>query len=171
MEAVERRVLGMKHLLLVAIFLLSFQVHAEIFVCKDDKNKITYQEKPCLNTTLRTLKNIPDAPIEDQILARDRISKANEIYHQQALKAEVERQQSEVRDRELEALAIERRKVELLEKQAADQAAASRWNGGVRWGYWPWPYKPYKYGTHNTRPNRSTGVNSKSNDSAVNKQP
>ena len=166
METVERRVLGMKHLLLVATFLLSFQVHAEIFVCKDDKNKVTYQEKPCLNTTLRTLKNIPDAPIEDQILARDRISKANQIYHQQTLKAEAERQQSEARDRELEAMAIERRKVELLEKQAAELAAASRWNGGVRWGYWPWPYK---HDSHRTRPNSSTGKNGTSNNSIFNK--
>ncbi len=135
------------------------------------KNKITYQEKTCLNTTLRTLINIPDAPIEDQILARDRIIKANEIYHQQALKAEVERQQLEARDIEIEALAIERRKVGLLEKQAAGQAAASQWNGGMRWGYWPWPYKPCKNGTYNTIPNHSTGVDSKSYDSGVNKQP
>ena len=161
----------MKHLLLVAAFLLSFEVHAEIFVCKDDKNKITYQEKPCLITTLRTLKNIPDASIEDQTLGRDRINKANEIYHQQALKAEAQRQQLEARDRELEALALERRKVELLEKQAAQQAAASQWNGGVRWSYWPWPYKPYKYDSHRTKPNHTPGKNGKRNDRNVNQQP
>ncbi|HYN55110.1 MAG TPA: hypothetical protein VES38_10440, partial [Methylotenera sp.] len=125
----------MKHLLIVSTCLLSFQAHAEIFVCKDSSDRITYQEKPCLTTaTVGKLKNIPDAPIEDQILARDRINKANEIYRQNLAKAEIERQQQEERDLKLEALEIERRKVELLERQiiAAERAAiVPRWSLGV----------------------------------------
>ncbi|MEO6118306.1 MAG: DUF4124 domain-containing protein [Methylotenera sp.] len=126
----------MKHLLIVSTCLLSFQAHAEIFVCKDSSGRITYQQKPCLTTaTVGTLKNIPDAPIEDQILARDRINKANEVYRQSVAKAEIERQQQEDRDRALEAMEIERRKLELLERQtiAAEKAAmAPRWSVGVR---------------------------------------
>ncbi len=82
------------------------------------------------------LKNIPDAPIEEQVLAQDRINKANEVYRQRIASEAVARQQQEANDREIEAIEIERRKLELLERQtiAAEKAAASsRWVGGVRW--------------------------------------
>lgn len=126
----------MKHLLIVSTLFISFQVDAEIFVCKDNKNRITYQEKPCLTTMVGKLKNIPDAPIEEQVLAQDRINKANEVYRQRIASEAVARQQQEANDREIEAIEIERRKLELLERQtiAAEKAAASsRWVGGVRW--------------------------------------
>ncbi len=123
----------MKYLLMLSTFLLTFQAHAEIFVCKDGKGRITYQEKPCLTIMVNKLKNIPDAPIEDQILAQNRINKANEMYRQREAKAEVERQQQAAHDRALELIEIEKRKLELLERQtvAAERAAASRWVVGV----------------------------------------
>ena len=128
--------IGMKHLLIISTCLLSFQVHAEIFVCKDGMGRITYQEKPCITTAMvGKLKNIPDAPIEEQILARDRINKASEIYRQSVAKAEIERQQQEERELALEAMEIERRKVELLERQTIATERATiipRWSVGVR---------------------------------------
>ncbi|MES2637674.1 MAG: hypothetical protein V4605_10130, partial [Pseudomonadota bacterium] len=89
----------MKLLLMIFTLSLSFQAFAEIFVCKDAKNKITYQDEPCLDETVRTLKNVPDAPIEDQILAQERIKRANELSMQRALMAEAERQQQEKSNR------------------------------------------------------------------------
>lgn len=104
-------------LLLTSTALISFQLHAEIFVCKDNFNKITYQDEPCLDTTIRKLKNVPDAPLEDQILAQQRIDKANALSLQRVQLAETERQQQEKVNREYQAIAIEKRKLELLEKQ------------------------------------------------------
>lgn len=125
----------MKYLWIVLTSLLSFRANAEIFVCKDAVGRITYQDNPCLTTTVGKLKNIPDAPLEEQILARNRINKASEIYRQSVAKAEIERQQQEERDLKLEALEIERRKVELLERQtiAAERATiVPQWSLGGR---------------------------------------
>lgn len=91
-------------LILVKLFVISSafvacHANAEIFVCKDSHNKITYQDEPCANTTIRTLKNVPDAPIEDQISAQKRVDKANALSLQRAQLAEAERQQRGEADR------------------------------------------------------------------------
>ena len=87
--------------------MLPLMAQAEIFVCKDSKNQLTYQDEPCLNKTLRTLKHVPDAPIEDQISARERIERANAQSQERAVAAELERQQQQKEYRELQAIAIE----------------------------------------------------------------
>ncbi len=137
----------MTHLLIVIILLLSCQAQAEIYVCKDSSNKLTYQDEPCLSQTVRKLKNIPDAPIEDQILARERIDRANALSLQRAATIELERQQKQKEFAELQAIAIEKRKLELLEQQVneSQQATIPQWIIGSRYGY-PIGYtRPYVY--------------------------
>jgi len=137
-------------LLLIGITLVSLESRAEIFVCKDTNNKIIYQDEPCLNTTLRTLKNVPDVPIEDQILARERIDKANALSLQRAQLAETERQQQDKANREYQAIAIEKRKLELLEKQnlESEQVIVPQWIVGGRTGFGVNRFNPYRYGTN-----------------------
>lgn len=135
----------MKRFLILIALILSCHAQAEIYVCKDSSNKLTYQDEPCLSQTVRKLKNIPDAPIEDQILARERIDRANALSAQRAAAAEIERQQKQKEFAELQALAIERRKLELLEKEASEsqQAYIPQWIIGSRYGY-PMGYnRPY----------------------------
>ncbi|OQW70008.1 MAG: hypothetical protein BVN34_02855 [Proteobacteria bacterium ST_bin12] len=137
----------MRQLLILFILMLSCEAQAEIFVCKDSSNKLTYQDEPCLNQTVRKLKNIPDAPIEDQILARERIDRANALSAQRAATVELERQQKQKEFAELQAIAIEKRKLELLEQQAneSQQATIPQWILGSRYGY-PIGYtRPYAY--------------------------
>ena len=155
--------LKMKQLLTVFILMLSCQAQAEIFVCKDANNKLTYQDEPCLSQTVRKLKNIPDAPIEDQILARERMDRANALSLQRAATVELKRQQKQKEYTQLQAIAIERRKLELLEKEASEsqQAYIPQWILGSRYGY-PMGYnRPHahrggrKAGFNNPRTNRS----------------
>ncbi len=114
--------------------LLSCQAQAEIFVCKGGNNQLTYQDEPCPDKTLRKLKNVPDAPIEDQILARERTDRAIALSEQRAAAAEAERQQQQKEFREQQAIAIEKQKLELLQRQtlAAEQSAIPPWILGVR---------------------------------------
>ena len=123
-----------RHFCFLFGLLLNCPAQAEIFVCKDGNNQLTYQDEPCPNKTLRKLKNVPDAPIEDQILARERIERANAQSKERAAAAELERQQQQKEYRELQAIAIEKQKLELLERQtlAAEQSAIPPWILGVR---------------------------------------
>ncbi|WP_020168473.1 MULTISPECIES: DUF4124 domain-containing protein [Methylotenera] len=140
----------MKLLLMISTLALSLQAHAEIFVCKNINNKITYQDEPCLDQTIRTLKNVPDAPIEDQIEAHERTRKSTELSQQRALIAETERQQQEKANREYQAIAIERRKLELLEEQslALEQTVAPQWIIGARPGFGINRSGIYRYDTY-----------------------
>ncbi|MES2499910.1 MAG: hypothetical protein V4570_05205 [Pseudomonadota bacterium] len=152
----------MKLLLMIFTLSLSFQAFAEIFVCKDAKNKITYQDEPCSDETVRMLKNVPDAPIEDQILAQERIKRANELSMQRALMAEAERQQQEKSNREYQAIVLERRKLDLLEKQRLElEQSTPLWIIGARPGYGfginqfgSYRYGQYKYGQYKRNLNR-----------------
>lgn len=139
----------MKLLLMISALALPLQAHAEIFVCKNVNNKITYQDTPCIDQTIRTLKNVPDAPIEYQIEAQERIRRSTELSEQRALIAEAERQQQEKANREYQAIAIERRKVELLEEQsvALEQTIAPQWVIGGRSGFGVNRFGMYRYGT------------------------
>ena len=136
-------------LLLVSLTLISFEACADIFVCKDNFAKIIYQDEPCQTTTLRTLKNVPDAPIEDQILARERIEKANALSLQRAQLAATERQEQDKANREYQAIAVEKRKLELLEKQnlESEQVIVPQWIVGGRTGFGVNRFNPYRYGT------------------------
>lgn len=124
----------MNQLLIMLACMLPFAVQAEIFVCKDSKNQITYQDEPCLNKTLRTLKHVPDAQIEDQISARERLDRANALSQERAVTAELEREKQQKEYRELQAIAIEKQKLELLERQtlASEQSVIPPWILGVR---------------------------------------
>ena len=139
----------MRLLLLFLPLLIPSQASAEIFVCKNGANKITYQDEPCLDTTIRKLKNIPDAPIEDQILAQERLNKAQTLSLQRAQLAEAERQQQDKVKREYQAIAIEKRKLELLEKQSleSEQAMVPQWIVGGTNGFGVNRFNPYRYGT------------------------
>ena len=140
----------MKLLLIISVLALSFQAHAEIFVCKNAHNKITYQDEPCADQTLRTLKNVPDAPIEDQLEAHERIRKSTELSQQRALMAETERQQQEKANREYQAIALERRRLDLLEQQsvALEQTVAPQWFIGGRPGFGVNRSGAYRYDTY-----------------------
>ncbi len=124
----------MNRFLIMLACMLPLMAQAQIFVCKDSKNQLTYQDEPCLNKTLRTLKHVPDAPIEDQISARERIERANAQSQERAVAAELERQQQQKEYRELQAIAIEKQKLELLESQtlASEQYVIPPWILGVR---------------------------------------
>lgn len=158
--------LKMKPLLTTFVLMLSCQAQAEIFVCKDSKNQLTYQDEPCLSQTVRKLKNVPDAPIEEQILARERIDRANALSQERALAAELARQQQQKEFTELQAIAIEKRKLELLEKEASEsqQAYIPQWILGSRYGY-PIGYtRPYAYrGGHKPDFNKSRSNRQRNN--------
>ena len=148
----------MNRLLIMLACMLPLMAQAEIFVCKDSKNQITYQDEPCLNKTLRTLKRVPDAPIEDQILARERMDRATARSQELAVAAELERQQQQKEYRELQAIAIEKQKLELLERQtlAAEQSVIPPWILGVRPAHRFGQLRPYaNRGRFETGGNRS----------------
>lgn len=149
----------MKRLLTILLFLLPFQAHAKIFVCKDAQGNITYQDKSCYQETVRTLKNVPDAPIADQMLAHERIKKANAFVQERALLAETERLQQEKIAREYQTIALENRRLDLLEQQRLEServmpmwAIGARPGYGYRYGFNQ--YGMYKYETHWRNANR-----------------
>ncbi len=152
------RLIG-RHFCFLFGLLLSCPAQAEIFVCKDGNNQLTYQDEPCPNKTLRKLKNVPDAPLEDQILARERMDRANALSLERAATAEAARQQQLKEYRELQAIAIEKQKLELLEKQtlAAEQSAIPPWILGVRPAHRFEHLRPYiKRGSLGVGNNRSS---------------
>ena len=114
----------------------SSQAYAEVFKCKDAKNKITYQSTPCLTNTVGKVRKDADIPEEDRMRAQERIDSVFERERQREEAAERERlaRQESARKFELEqeAKANEKRKIELLERQAiaaeeaAKQAKAAR---------------------------------------------
>lgn len=156
----------MNRLLILLACLLPLMAQAEIFVCKDSKNQISYQDEPCLNKTLRTLKHVPDAPIEDQIQARERMDRANARSQERAVAAELARQQQQKEYRELQAIAIEKQKLELLERQtlASEQSVIPSWILGVRPAHRFDQLRPYaNRGRFETRSNRSSFNRSRHN--------
>jgi hypothetical protein len=115
-------------LMLFAMFLAS-QAHAEVFKCKDAKNKITYQSSPCLIKTVGKVRKDADIPEEDRMRAQNRIDSVFERERQRNAAEEGARlaRQESARKFELEqeTRANEKRKMELLERQAiaAEQGA------------------------------------------------
>ena len=156
----------MNRLLIMLACMLPLTAQAQIFVCKDSKNQISYQDEPCLNKTLRTLKHVPDAPIEDQISARERLDRANALSQERALAAELEREKQQKEYRELQAIAIEKQKLELLERQtlASEQSVIPPWILGVRPAHRFGQLRPYaNRGRFETGSNRSSFNRSRHN--------
>jgi hypothetical protein len=151
----------MSRWLIMSVMLVSFTAHAEIFVCKDGQDKITYQDKACATKTVRKLENIPEAPIEDQIRARERIDRSNESYRQYQAALMLERQQQQKIDLEYEALEVEKRKLELLENQSliSGQVVVPAYGVGIRPAYRGHEYKnrAFKSRAHNMTHNRRHG--------------
>lgn len=138
-----------KFFIFFVLAIFANQAIAEIFKCKNDKGKISYQEHPCQKETIDKLKIMPGPPIEEQIRAQAKVDKmrqdqdakkaADEVARKewekkyQAEKLEqqqtelLKRQQQEEQYRRLQAEEQERRKMELLERQtrAAEAAADS----------------------------------------------
>ena len=108
---------------------LAFQAHAEVFKCKDAKNKITYQSNPCLTSTVGKIRKDAAIPEEDRLRAQDRTDAVFEKERQRDAAAERERlarlESARKFELEQEAKANEKRKIELLERQAiaAEQGA------------------------------------------------
>lgn len=134
----------MKLIFILSIVLLSFKAHAEIFVCRDVKDKTVYQDTPCTTETIRKLEVIPAPSLEEQALAQERIDRLNEISHQRAMAADSERIQQEKNNIEQEKIDLEKRKLELQEKQAIlDEQPATRYiyvNPQLR-HRWPRPHQ------------------------------
>lgn len=119
----------MRMFLMLFAMLLTFQAHAEVFKCKDAKNKITYQNSPCLITTVGKIRKDAAIPEEDRMRAQDRLDKDIETERQKRAEQQARRLQNEENAKkyelEQEAKANEKRKIELLERQAiaAEQGA------------------------------------------------
>jgi hypothetical protein len=104
--------------LMFAAPFITTAVQANIFVCKDVNNKTIYQDEPCTNKTIRTLPKAPEPSPEELLSAQQRIDKINERYQERAAAAEAQRIEQEKNDLAQEQLALEKQKIELLEKQA-----------------------------------------------------
>jgi hypothetical protein len=100
---------------------LCLPAQAKIFVCKDQKNHITYQQEPCPTKTIRILQREPALPIIEQQRARERIDKANASYEAYAAKTEVERLQAEKLALERENLELEKRVLQLKSQEYVPQ--------------------------------------------------
>ena len=125
------------------------QATAEIFKCKNDKGKISYQSQPCQKETMGKLSILPSPPIEEQLRAQAKVDKirqdqaakkvvdeiAREKWEKEYQAEQLEKQQAELLKRQqqeelyrrLQAQELEKRKMELLERQtrAAEAAADS----------------------------------------------
>jgi hypothetical protein len=108
-------------IILIMFAVIALPARADIFVCQDDKNRTIYQDEPCANQTIRTIKNVPAPTPEEQALAQERIDQINESYRLRATETELERLEQEKREIELEKIALEKQRIELLEQQALNE--------------------------------------------------
>lgn len=109
----------MKTILILITLLFSLQVHADIYVCRDDQKRMIYQDEPCAVEMIRKLKGLPAPSAEEQLLVQERIRRLNEISQQRAAMAELQRRQDEMNALALERIDLEKRQLDLLEKQAS----------------------------------------------------
>lgn len=107
--------------ILIILSIITLPAHADIFVCLDDKNRTVYQDEPCADKTIRTIKNVPAPTPEEQALAQERIDQIHETSRLRATETELERLEQEKREIELEKIALERQRLELLEQQALNE--------------------------------------------------
>lgn len=102
---------------------VSFQLQAAIYICKDHAGKVSYQDTPCVTRTIGRLNNVPDAPIEDQLRVQASIQSADAKYQARMALREFERLQALGQARLQLALAVEQKKLALLELQAQQPPA------------------------------------------------
>ena len=93
----------MKQLLMISAIFLTFQAQAEIFKCKNDNGKITYQGTPCLSGTVGKIDKAPDVPIEVSIRVQARLNNIKEQDRQNETAIELEQQQKEENERKEKA--------------------------------------------------------------------
>ena len=105
--------------------MISFQVDAEIFKCKDSTNKISYQNNPCSTTTLGKVRKDADVSEDDRLRAQERIDVVFERERQRNAAEERERAARQKFQLEKEVKINEDKKIKLLERQAiaAEQGA------------------------------------------------
>lgn len=108
----------MNTLLGFVLLTLSFQLQAAIYICKTVAGNTSYQETPCAVRTVGQLKNVPDAPIADQLRVQASIQSAEASYQARMAQREAERLQAIEQARLQLALAIEQKKLALLDNQA-----------------------------------------------------
>ena len=119
----------MKTLIFLFGVMISFQVDAEIFKCKDSTNKISYQNNPCSTTTLGQVRKDADVSEDDRLRAQERIDVVFERERQRNAAEERERAARQDKAKkfklEKEAKVNEDKKIKLLERQAiaAEQGA------------------------------------------------
>ncbi len=108
----------MKTLIGCVLLLAAVDSQSAIYVCQDMREHISYQDTPCaVTSSIGQLKNIPDAPIADQLRVQARIQSANAKYQQRMAMIETERLQNLALMQQAQALAVEYQKLALLEQQ------------------------------------------------------
>lgn len=130
--------------------IFSVPAQAEIFVCKDQKNHITYQQEPCTTKTVRVLKREPAVPLIEQQKAQTRIDNANKSFEAYAAKTEVERLQSEKLALERENLELERRAIQLRSQEYAQQPVII--NPNLYGNRFPFGNRPFGYKGNQFKP-------------------
>ncbi|MDP3742858.1 MAG: hypothetical protein Q8Q76_00750 [Methylotenera sp.] len=147
----------MKYLLIICAIFFSTHANAEIFICKDKKNKVNAQNFPCEYQTLKKMKEAPAIPIEEQMRANQRFEELKarelkELAYQKAIREEEDKAYEARKQRELaerqhkeqmeflarqeeqeiirrnQAMRMERKRMELLERQTQAIEDAARNN-------------------------------------------
>lgn len=115
----------MKLLILLNVLFFATSAHSEIYKCKDSNKNISYQQSPCVTSTVGTVRKAADVTEEDRMRAQGRIDAVNEREKQRILIEENNRITRQENLRKLELEKAERLKVELLKRQtiAAERSA------------------------------------------------
>lgn len=88
--------------LCVSTFFLALPAQAEIFKCKNEKGKISYEQSPCPDTMVGKVAPQRDPSLEDQIDAHNRAERMKEQVRQKEAAEAARRQQvvpAEVREK------------------------------------------------------------------------
>lgn len=116
----------MKWLLMISAIFLAFQAQAEIFKCKNDNGKITYQGTPCLSGTAGKIDKPPEVPIDEQSRAQSRLDNIKEQDRQDEAAIELERQQKEENERKEKAASAYSKPID--ENAHDKDTCAKKWN-------------------------------------------
>ncbi|HEY0561857.1 MAG TPA: DUF4124 domain-containing protein [Methylophilus sp.] len=143
------------------LILLSFQLQAAIYVCKTAAGSTSYQDTPCRVRMVGQLRNVPDAPIEDQLRVQASIQSAEANYQARMAQREVESQQAIEQARMQLALAIENKKLALLQQQAQEAQQTSDFilvnRPLVRKGWRQSPALPHQQAHHARKARQNDG--------------
>lgn len=146
--------INMKYLLIVIAFFFNTEANAQVYKCKNEKGKITYQSSPCQNETGKKVLILSGPTKEEQMIEQARVAEIQarraEENEKQRIRAEeaqkeydnrkekekieAEKKQEQIRKMEAErqeeirrqqALELERYKLHLMERQVrASEEAA-----------------------------------------------